>query len=444
MVNQNFADYLKILSDQFFKLLEPNEEVSFLVHSEESQFVRFNQSKVRQNTSVFQHELEIKLQFQKKILQSKLNLILHLETDLLNLKYELIQLRNNIITIDPHPQFVDLENHGQSVTVKKIERPSDDEIIKMILKFNESVDMAGLYCSGPVRRAAINSKGQFHFFESDFYFFDYSIYNGAKAAKGFFSIEKWNEEFLKKNIQMTIDKLNSLNKPEITVKPGKYTVFLEPMAVQEILMTLAWGGLSMASYKQGQSPLRKFIDNEVVLSSQFNLTENLELGFVPQFNNIGELGQSKLDLIHLGKISNLLTSSATAQEYKLVSNLANPEEIFRSPELKPGSLDEKDIFKKIGTGLYLSNLHYINWSDRQTARLTGMTRFACFWVENGEIVGPIKDMRFDDSIYSLFGSNLLDLTQKQDLFIDSMTYNKRSLGVLKTPGALIQQMNFTL
>jgi hypothetical protein len=93
---------------------------------------------------------------------------------------------------------------------------------------------------------------------------------------------------------------------------------------------------------------------------------------------------------------------------------------------------------------YLTNLHYINWSDPQAARLTGMTRFACFWVESGEIVGPIQDLRFDDTLYSLFGSELASLTKNRSTFIKTETYQKRTLGGMIVPGMLLNKMNFTL
>ena len=72
--------------------------------------------------------------------------------------------------------------------------------------------------------------------------------------------------------------------------------------------------------------------------------------------------------------------------------------------MAPGGLGREAIFKELGTGIYLSNLHYLNWSDSFEGRITGMTRYACLWVENGRIIGPIETMRWDDSIYRLFGS----------------------------------------
>ncbi|MEQ1724131.1 MAG: metallopeptidase TldD-related protein, partial [Pseudobdellovibrio sp.] len=80
----------------------------------------------------------------------------------------------------------------------------------------------------------------------------------------------------------------------------------------------------------------------------------------------------------------------------------------------------------------------------QAARITGMTRFACFWVENGEIIGPIQDLRFDDTLYNLFGSELINLTDHASTFVNTSTYQKRSLGGMKVPGVLLNKMNFTL
>jgi len=79
-----------------------------------------------------------------------------------------------------------------------------------------------------------------------------------------------------------------------------------------------------------------------------------------------------------------------------------------------------------------------------SARITGMTRFACFWVEDGEIVGPIKDLRFDESLYNCFGSELIDFTAESEVNPNTMTYSKRYIGGNSTPGALINKFNFTL
>jgi predicted Zn-dependent protease len=104
----------------------------------------------------------------------------------------------------------------------------------------------------------------------------------------------------------------------------------------------------------------------------------------------------------------------------------------------------QQVLQRLGTGLHLSNLHYLNWSDAPGGRITGMTRYACFWVEGGKIVAPIENLRFDDSIFSLFGTALEDLDQQPVYLPEVHTYDQRALGGILCPGALLSEMKFTL
>ena len=98
----------------------------------------------------------------------------------------------------------------------------------------------------------------------------------------------------------------------------------------------------------------------------------------------------------------------------------------------------------LGTGVYIGNLWYLNYSDRNTCRLTGMTRFATFWVENGEIVAPLNVMRFDDTVYRMLGDNLAALTAERDLLMSTDTYEARSTRSMRLPGAIVEDFRMTL
>ena len=76
--------------------------------------------------------------------------------------------------------------------------------------------------------------------------------------------------------------------------------------------------------------------------------------------------------------------------------------------------------------------------------MTGMTRFATVWVENGQPVGPVTPMRFDETIYRAFGDNLLALTADRDFDLSTSTYHQRSTNSTRLPGALIDDFTFTL
>ena len=146
--------------------------------------------------------------------------------------------------------------------------------------------------------------------------------------------------------------------------------------------------------------------------------------------------------------------NAPSQELKLelfLIKLIKPQlasdikSISRRVDLLEGEQNiQEDVVKEIEKGLYLSNIHYLNWSDNAGGRITGLTRYACFWVEGGEIVAPIETMRFDDSFYRFFGDKLLHVEDKLTVLPEVGTYGQRSLGATKCPGILVDSFELTL
>jgi predicted Zn-dependent protease len=180
------------------------------------------------------------------------------------------------------------------------------------------------------------------------------------------------------------------------------------------------------------------------MSAKFSLYEDFSHGLVPRFNSLGELAPKKLTLIQAGELKNSLVSARSAKEYSVQSNGATDHEGLRSPVMEHGDLHEDQILARLGTGLYLSNLHYLNWSDQSGGRITGMTRYACFWVEDGKIVSPIENLRWDDSLFTLLGSELEAVTSHRALEADVGTYERRNISAVQVPGILLSKMSFTL
>ena len=108
-----------------------------------------------------------------------------------------------------------------------------------------------------------------------------------------------------------------------------------------------------------------------------------------------------------------------------------------------GKLAGEDALAALDTGLYIGNLWYLNFSDRPACRVTGMTRFASFWVDRGRIVAPVNVMRFDDSVYRLFGEHLVGLTAESELVVSGESYRARSVSSMRLPGAVDIEMAFT-
>ena len=263
-------------------------------------------------------------------------------------------------------------------------------------------------------------------------------------VKGTYAGSQWDQTEYEKNMTSSIAKLRMMDKPGKKIKPGAYRTYIAPAGVADIVGMFSWGGVGEASIQQGDSSLCRMRQNDVKMSPCFTLSEDFTSGMVPRFNYNGELAPEKLDLILSGSLHNTLISSRTAKEYGVKSNFAGEREAMRSPVLAPGDLNEDDVIQSLDTGIYLSNLHYLNWSDRPGGRITGMPRYACFWVENGEVVAPIENMRFDDSIYNFFGGNLESVTDKSHLHPTVQTYEGRELGGVSCPGILLKSFELTL
>ena len=319
-----------------------------------------------------------------------------------------------------------------------------ENLSERLLKPTRSYDLAGLFTSGVLSRAYMNSKGQYHWFSTENFYFDYSLYTPSqKAIKAIYAGSDWEDGMYLSNLQHATDQLKILERPSRKLEPGKYRVYLAPAAMAEFVTWLSYFGLSGRNIMQGRSPLKKLFQGEARLSPLFSLEDNFRLGHVPRFNEFGELSPLKISLITKGKLDSPLINRRTAQEYNLQSNASNANEQLRSPFIHPGTLKKETILSRLERGLYISNLHYLNWSDLQHGRLTGMTRYGCFWVEKGEIVSPIHDMRFDETLYNFWGNSLEDLGEQSELIPSTSSYGERSLGGISVPGMLVNDFSFT-
>ena len=433
------------LAEFLFAKLESGEELALNYFAEDSAFVRINGAKVRQNTHVWQKNVEAEFHVDGKTVKFSFP-ITGQPTD--DHEFGLGQLeiaRAESKHLPKDPFQVPFENRGTSREAFEGKLPPLAELPAKIADLSGANDLAGLYSSGPMVIANANSKGQSHFFATENYTMDYSLFDGPRAVKGLVAGSHFDEEKFASAIRNDAERLKLMKLPVQDVKKGSYRVYLAPSATLQLVGIMSWGALSQGAYKRGQNPLQKLIDGKVPnLSPLFSLEENFALGGSPRFNSLGEVSETHLPLITKGKVVNLLTSSRTAKEFGVPSNQAGAGEGMRSIDMAAGDLEEKDILQRLGTGLYLSNLHYLNWSDRVGARVTGMTRYACFWVEKGEIVGPIKDLRFDESLFRIFGSELEAVTRERELSPETGNYDRRQPGVSRVPGILLKDFTFTL
>ncbi|KQP36180.1 metallopeptidase TldD-related protein [Pseudorhodoferax sp. Leaf274] len=434
------------LADALFDVLAPGEALALNLDAEDSLFLRLNAGRLRQNTEVQQARLALLLQRDGRSVECSGVLSGRPARDLPAVLALLAQARAQAAQLPPDPHLVALRDEGRSHAQFTGNLPSAAQVLHAMAAHAGTLDLAGLYAGGSVVRGHRSSCGSAHWFGTQSFFLDYSLYEGQRAAKGVYAGTAWEPEAWSTHLAHTAAQLALLRRPAQHVAPGAWRTWLAPQAFAELVGMLGWRGLSADAWKQGRSPMKRLIEGELQLSPLLQLDENFGMGLAPRFNSRGETSPERLPLLAGGRLQNLLVSARTAREHGLVANGADAGEFLRAPDIAPGSLAQDAVLQALGTGLYVANLHYLNWSDPASARVTGMTRYACFWVQDGEIAGPLAaDLRWDQSLYEALGpQQLLALSRETEIAPATSTYSQRALGGMRAPGALVEGFRYTL
>ena len=433
------------LSDFIQSKLLPDEHFTCNFVAEDSDFVRVNKGKVRQSGNVWQQSLQLKLIFGNKHVATKMMLTGVGSEDRAQVSNAISALREKLPFLPDDPYLLIAETPDSTADHADNHLIKTPEMVEQIVTAGQGLDMVGILASGGIYRGFSNSYGQRNWFCTHNFNFDWSlVHNANKAVKSTYAGTKWDSEAFTAKMALAKRKLSALQRPAVTLNPGEYRVFLTPEALWEILELLCWGGFSIRSVKSKVSPLIKLVENEESLHKMFSMYENVKDGSSPQFQADGFLRPNRIPLIANGRFVEALVSPRSSKEYNTSTNGASSSESPDSLDVMPGTLKSNQVLQKLETGVHVGNLWYLNYSDRSGCRITGMTRFATFWVENGEVVGPLNVMRFDDTVYRMLGSNLMGLTDERDFLLSASSYHNRSTHSARLPGAMIENFRFTL
>lgn len=424
--------------------LKEGESLALSLSAEDSLFVRMTQAKVRQSSQVQQGFVELHFFKNGRNLKMTAPFTFQPEKDFHVCQEALHRCREETAHL-PEDPFLQLpENHRQfhQDMSQKIDGYS---LINSCLNRVQESDFVGILSVGDVMRANMNSAGLNQWFKTSTFSLDFSFYTkNRQAVKGLYGGQLWQDQEFEALVTKKLYQLEQLNKPLISLEKKRYRAYFSPSAVATLMGILSWGAASQEAYQRGQCAFKKLVDGKQRLSPMLSLQENFTSGQIPPFNEAGEIAPEILCIVEQGRFKNLLCSSRTAKEYGVASNFASMRENLRAPEILPGHLPSAKEMEALGTGIYVSDLHYLNWSDVQHGSMTGMTRFGCFWVENGQIIAPIKDLRFDESLYHFWGTGLEGFTDKAETLPKTGTYYQRDLGIIKAPGMLVNDFTFVL
>jgi predicted Zn-dependent protease len=192
--------------------------------------------------------------------------------------------------------------------------------------------------------------------------------------------------------------------------PGRYDVILEPPAVAEWLEYLSYIAFSGKNFDEGRSPLSGKL-GEKVTGEQVTVWDNaLSARTLPQAFDFEGMPKQRLAIIDRGVAKAVGTGYYRARRlgkrrssgHALPASAAFeclPLHLF----MKGGTSSAERLVRETQRGLLITRFHYTNILDPLKTVLTGMTRDGTFLVEGGEIVGPVRNLRYTENVLAAWG-----------------------------------------
>jgi predicted Zn-dependent protease len=200
----------------------------------------------------------------------------------------------------------------------------------------------------------------------------------------------------------------------VELRPGRYEVVLEPLAVGDILQSLALYGFNGKMYNEHRSFValgRAQFDESVTLVDDPAAPGQVGLLYDPD-------GTPKrpLTLVRAGVSEAVAHDRRTAALARTASNGraivgggtwgAVPTNVTLvpmsgpAPAEVPGPATDSavlDLVTGVGRGLLVTDHWYTRVLDPRTLVMTGLTRNGVWLIENGEITRPVRNLRFTQS-----------------------------------------------
>lgn len=430
------------LAEDLQGLLLPGEAYVTSCNGEDTDFVRLNHGRIRQAGHVTQAHVSFDLIRGQRHAGAVFAQSGDRERDRQTLTRLVGETRAQLDLLADDPHLLYSEESASSVREDPDLLPASDEMVSHLAALADGLDLVGLVASGGVYAGFASSFGQRSWHHVHTFHLDWSCHlSEDRAVRCAYAGTRWDPAELERRLADARQQLAVLATPMRTVPAGRYRTYLAPAALRELTGMLGWGGFSCKAHRTRTSPLLRLATGEAAFSPALSLVDDRVAGMTPCFTSRGFRKAERVELVRQGQLGEVLISPRSAREFALTPNAE--QEYPESLAMAAGSIPHEAILAQLGSGLYLNNLHYCNFSDVNACRVTGMTRFACFVVEAGRIVAPLSVMRFDDSLYELLGGRLLGVTAQRDLLLSSSTYGGRSLASDLLPGVLVDDFVLT-
>ena len=191
-------------------------------------------------------------------------------------------------------------------------------------------------------------------------------------------------------------------------QPASMTVVLDPYATADLIYMLSMPGMSGRAVAEGRSWISDRLGQQAMHESVSIWDDGYDLHGVPQPFDFEGTPKQKLDIVREGVVMGAAHDRATAayQDTQSTGHALSPDfqpmVRFFSPLptnlfMAPGSASTEDLIRSTKSGVYITRFHYTRHVHPRDCVVTGMTRDGVFVIDDGQLIKPVKDLRFTQS-----------------------------------------------
>ena len=269
---------------------------------------------------------------------------------------------------------------------------------------------AGAYSTTAVELGVANSEGQFCWAPSTQASLS-TVVTGADGGSGFAetfagTIDAIDAESVGRTAN---DKAVASASPK-TLDAGTYTVVLEPAATATLVGFLAWVGFAGRAYLEGRSCFDGKLGQQIAAPSISIWDDGADPRTLGAGFDFEGTPKQRVSLINDGVFRDVVFDRRTGKEAGRPStghglpspNPDGPFPLHLFMDTGDSTVDE--MVRSTERGLLVTRFHYTNIVNPMESSITGMTRDGTFLIENGEVAGPVRNLRFTQSILGALAS----------------------------------------
>ncbi len=231
----------------------------------------------------------------------------------------------------------------------------------------------------------------------------------------------------------------------VTVEPGEYEVILEPYAVTDLLDFFSYLSFGALPFMEKRSFMSGRIGERVMDEKISIWDDGLSADGIPSPFDYEGVPRERVDFVENGIARGIVWDSYLAGKYgddhrstghalpAGVTFGALPLNMF----MAPGDATRDEMIASTKRGIWISRFWYTRTVHPLNVVTTGMTRDGTFLVEDGKVVGPVKNLRFTQDYVAAL--NAVDAVSRDTMLV----LGDIGGGIRRVPALKLAKWTFT-